>query len=489
MPSQKRLLTKSAYGHGLVCDRFFWFYQKQRDKLPKPSESTQAIFDQGNDIGDLAKTLFPNGTEIDWRAGHEAGITQTAELLSARKPIFEAGFQHGRTHARADILKPADGGRWELIEVKSSSKVKEEHLHDAAFQKHVYKGAGLRISRCFVMHVDKTYVRRGDLDESRLLKLTDVTADIRSLAGKVPAEVDRQLSIMSKSKPPEPEIGRQCADCDLFGECWPCLPERSVLCLHRGGEKAYDLMNEGILSIKDIPDGVPLTEKQEIQVHCEKTGEAHVKPGNIKAFLQELKYPLHFLDFETFMVAVPPYDELTPYEQIPFQYSLHVVSSPGAKVKHYSFLSDGARDPRPEVLESLKIRLGRAGSVVAYNAPFEIRVLDSCTSHFTGYRRWFESLRPRFVDLLVPFREFHFYHPDQNGSASLKSVLPVLTGKSHEGLEIADGQEAGLRFREMAFGKVDSARKKAIRKALEVYCRQDAEGMLEIVKALRRMCR
>jgi hypothetical protein len=218
--------------------------------------------------------------------------------------------------------------------------------------------------------------------------------------------------------------------------------------------------------------------------------EVHRRIGTPGApFLQALKYPFHFLDFETFMAAVPPYDELSPYEQIPFQYSLHVVDSPGGKAKPYSFLSDGATDPRPEVLESLKDLLGRSGSVVAYNAPFEISVLDCSTSHFPGYRRWFESLRPRFIDVMVPFRNFHCYHPDQNGSASRKAVLPVLTGKSYEGLEITDGQEAGLRFREMAFGNVDNARKKAIRKALEIYCRQDAEGMLKIVQALRRLCR
>ena len=126
--------------------------------------------------------------------------------------------------------------------------------------------------------------------------------------------------------------------------------------------------------------------------------------------------------------------------------------------------------------------------MIAYNSPFEVRVLDSCASHFPGYRRWFESVRPRVLDMASPFRNFHHFYPDQNGSASLKAVLPVLTGKSYEGLEIADGQEAGLRFREMAFGNVGNDRKKAIRKALEIYCRQDAEGMLEIVKALGILC-
>jgi hypothetical protein len=489
MSDQKRLLTKSAYGYGLVCDRLLWIYQNQRNRLPEPDEIAQAIFDQGHAIGNLAKTLYPDGVEIDWGSGHDAGIAQTGAALAERRPIFEAGFRHGKTHARADILKPSASGRWDLIEVKSSSGVKEEHLDDVAFQKHVYQGAGVRLGRCFVMHVDKTYVRRGALDVSRLFKLTDVTADIKPLAADLPSEIKRQLSIASKPEPPKSEAGPQCGDCGLYRECWSFLPERNVLCLNQAGQKGYDLIYQGILRIKDIPEGYPLSTKQAIQVNCEKTGEPHVERTRIRGFLDRLKYPLHFLDFETFMAGIPPYDELSPYEQIPFQYSLHAVPSPGARVEHYSFLSDGSTDPRPEVLETLKKRLGRAGSVVSYNAPFEIHVLDSCASHFPGQGRWVESIRPRFIDLMAPFRNFHYYHPDQNGSASLKAVLPVLAGRSYEGLEISNGQMAGIRFREMAFGNAGEERKKSIIKALETYCRQDAEGMLEIVKALGSLCR
>lgn len=172
-------------------------------------------------------------------------------------------------------------------------------------------------------------------------------------------------------------------------------------------------MHQNILRIKDIPEDYPLTDKQSIQLNCEKTGQPHVETERIQAFLKKLKYPLHFLDFETFMIAVPPCDEISPYEQVPFQYSLHVVPSPGAQVEHYSFLSDGSTDPRPEVLDTLKMRIGRTGSLVAYNAPFEVRVLESCAGNFPKYEGWVESIRPRFVDLLIPFRDFHYYHPDQ----------------------------------------------------------------------------
>ena len=488
MPQKRRLLTKTAYGYGLLCDKLFWMYQNKRDELPEPDEATQAIFDQGHLIGNLAKSIYPDGVEIDWSSGHDAGIAQTSTALRDRIPIFEAGFQHGQTHARADILRPAARGAWDLIEVKSSGQVKDEHYEDVAFQKHVYEGAGVRIGRCFVMHVDKTYVRKGEVEAARLLKLADVTQEIKHLKSKVPAEVKRMLSVMAREKCPDAPIGRHCADCCLYQDCWSFLPERSIFSLHRAGAMAYDLKEQGILKTADIPDDFPLTKRQSIQRSCEKSGKPHIEPKVIRAFLEQLRYPLHFLDFETFMTAVPQYDLMSPYEQVPFQYSLHVAGSQRERGVHYSFLSDGSIDPRPEILTGLKKRLGTAGSIVAYNAQFEVRVLESCVRHFPKFGAWLESIRPRVVDLHAPFRDFHYYHPGQSGSTSLKAVMPALTGRDYEELEIADGQTASLRFREMAFGNLAEAGKKAIRKALEIYCRQDAEGMSGIIKALRRLC-
>lgn len=484
----KHLLTKSAYVTGLKCDKLFWIYQNQRDLLPEVDEATQVIFDQGHEIGDLAKTLYPDGIEIDWKAGHKAGIDQTAALIDAKKIIFEAGFQFDHIHARADVLIPVARGKWDLVEVKSSSKAKEEHLDDIAFQKYVYEKAGIRIRRCSVMHVNKGYTRRGDVKADQLLTLTEVTDDIKPIAPEVPAEVKRQLSVMSKTRAPDADLGPQCDGCVLHDDCWAFLPEHHVFSLYYGKKKAYSLMNQGILAIRDIPENYPLTPKQRIQIDCEKTGKPHIEPRKIQTFLNKLKFPLFLLDFETFMTAIPQYDELSPYENVPFQYSLHVIESPERQPKHISYLSDGKTDPRPVILDRLKRELGRKGSIIAFNAPFELSVMKSCADRFPGYEAWLESIRPRFVDLLKPFRDFHYYHPNQNGSASLKDVLPAIAGKSYAGLDIADGQTASLRFREMAFGDATSAKKKMIRKALEKYCNQDTEGMIEIIRALESLC-
>jgi hypothetical protein len=489
MGKNKHLLSKSAYLHGLACDRFFWIYQNDRERLPAVDEQLQAIFDQGHQIGGLAKSLYPGGLEIDWGSGHEAGVAQTAALLPQRKPIFEAGFQHAKLHARADILNPSTGGKWDLIEVKSSSKVKEEHLPDVAFQRHLYERAGIRINRCFLMHVDMSYVRSGSLNANKLFACEDVTADIAPWKAEIPKEIRRQLSVMAQAKAPAPVMCPECqSGCPLYDECWSFLPEHSVFSLYSSGQKAYDLMSRNILAIEDIPADYPLTQKQSIQVACARSGKCHVQPAAIAAFLKKLQYPLYFLDFETFMMGIPPYDELSPYEPVPFQYSLHVIKSRGSRQEHFSYLSGGETDPRPEILDGLKKRLGRTGSIVAFNAAFEKRVLNLCAKHFQGFRPWIESLMPRFVDLLIPFREFHYYHPDQNGSASLKAVLPALTNRSYEGLEIADGEAASLRFMDMAFGNLSASEKAKIRKALETYCHQDTEGMIDILKALEKLC-
>lgn len=293
---------------------------------------------------------------------------------------------------------------------------------------------------------------------------------------------------MSESKAPDVDLGPQCDGCVFHEDCWSFLPERHVFSLCYGNRNSYSLMDRGILAIRDIPEDYPLTPRQRIQFNCEKTGEAHIEPRKIRAFLKKLTYPLYFLDFETFMAAIPAYEKLSPYEQVPFQYSLHVVPSAEAKPEHYSYLSDGCGDPRPEILSGLKKQLGRTGSIVAYNATFEKNVLRACARRFPEYVVWLKSMLSRFVDLYIPFRDFHYYHPGQNGGASLKDVLPVMTGQSYAGFQITEGQIASLRFREMAFGNAAEARKQQIRKALEKYCHQDTEGMIEIIGALRRHC-
>ncbi|MCK4922867.1 MAG: DUF2779 domain-containing protein, partial [Bacteroidales bacterium] len=212
----------------------------------------------------------------------------------------------------------------------------------------------------------------------------------------------------------------------------------------------------------------------------------------IKKFLDTLKHPLYFLDFETFNTAIPLYDGVRPYQQITFQFSLYVQDKPDGKLVHHSFLAEGKEDPRLMFLSSLQKVLGEKGSIIAYNQSFEIGRLKELAEAFTDYKKWIESILPRFIDLMVPFRKFYYYNPVQQGSASIKKVLPAITGKGYDDMEISEGGTASLEFLRITQGASDGTfpdnnEIKKVRENLEKYCALDTEGMVWIVNRLKEL--
>jgi hypothetical protein len=300
-----------------------------------------------------------------------------------------------------------------------------------------------------------------------------------------------QLVIAAKEQPEIP-IGIQCDNpypCPLHDRCWAFLPDASVFTLYRGGSKAFTLLQQGVQHLGKIPDDFALTDNQAIQRQAVITGEPHVDRPALAAFLSQLEYPVSYLDFETFSTAIPLHDGVRPYQQIPFQYSLHVVRSAGAKPEHHEFLAAGFDDPRPEFMRRLRADLPKVGSVVVYNASFEkARLAEGCEL-LPKYGAWYRKVEARMVDLLLPFRGFRYYHGDQQGSASMKAVLPVLTGRSYADLEIQEGGTASMEFLRVTFGDVTEAERQRVRRQLEAYCGQDTEGMLWIVEALEQLSR
>ncbi len=303
----------------------------------------------------------------------------------------------------------------------------------------------------------------------------------------MPDRINEMLEIMASSQCPEPGIGRHCSDpydCAI-SDCWEFLPEHHILQLHRGGQKALGLLNDGVLSIDEIPDDFRLNGKQQIQKQCVVSGQPHIDKAGIKRFLDTLRYPLSYLDFETFNPAVPMFDSTRPYQKIPFQWSLHVVEMENAEPEHYSFLAEGTDDPRPEFLSKLKEALPNRGSVVVYNQAFEKGIMTELGNTFPEYAEWADGVIGRMADLLAPFRDFCYYHPAQKGSASLKAVLPAATGKGYDELEINNGEDASLAFQRIAYGEASEEEGRQVREALEVYCGLDTEGMIWIVDRLR----
>jgi hypothetical protein len=512
MKAYSPFLSKSKYLAGLQCHKLLWYYYNAKEQIPAFDAQTQAIFDQGHLVGELAKSLYPGGIEIAGAVRDFGKLLELSkEALGKRKPLFEPAFKsslkvpgaRAKTQktdatapdafARADILNPVGTNGWEIIEVKSSTEVKDVNLHDLALQRYVYEQAGLSITKCFVLHINNEYMRKGDIDPAKLFTRVEVTNEVDDLMRSVPANLRVMGDVIRQKKSPDIAIGPHCSDpygCQMQEVCWKFLPENNPLELNYFSKtKAFDLIGEGHLDILKLPASVNLGDKQQIQVEALRSGKVHVDKERIAEFLDGLEYPLYYLDFETFGTAIPMYDNVRPYEQIPFQFSLHSVGAKGTKPRHESYLADGKHDPRPEVLNNLRKLLGEHGSIIAYNAPFEKDKLKKASDMFDEYTEWYQSLEPRFVDLLAPFRSFHYYHPDQHGSASMKAVLPALTGKSYEGMEIAEGGTASMEYLRVTFGDVREQERLNVRRQLEEYCALDTEGMIWIVEKLGALSR
>ncbi|MBI4441649.1 DUF2779 domain-containing protein [Candidatus Woesearchaeota archaeon] len=474
------MLSKSKYLIGLHCPRQLWCVYNAPDMIPPVDDATQALFDQGHEVGAFAKKLYPLGIEVEWDKGFNHTLTRTKELVVQRKTIFEASFIHGDAYCRVDILVPVDGD-WDLIEVKSSTQVTEEHLHDVAFQRYCLEGAGIRIRRCHLMHVNSEYVRHGDIDPQQLFSCEDVTEQVTSLLPSVENNLNDLMAII-QGPMPHPQLGTECIDPKDCPVCMTGLPDHNVTELYQFGKRAYAFLNQNTTLITDLPDHL-LNQKQRIQRDCIQTGQAHTEPAHIKEFLAGLHYPLYLLDFEAVNPAVPLFDGTHPYQQVPFQLSLHIIQQPGSTPDHVAFLADSPEDPRRAVVDTLRA-IRSTGTVLAYNKMFEQGILRDLLDTYPE-EKWLASVIERLDDLLIPFRNFWYYHPAQHGSCSIKAVLPALTGKSYNHLEVSKGDQAAREFLQMTYK--ERKQNPSLRKALLMYCKQDTEGMIALLHCLEQV--
>ncbi|MFA6169467.1 MAG: DUF2779 domain-containing protein [Candidatus Margulisiibacteriota bacterium] len=484
------LITKSLYKDGLRCLKLLWFKVHRRAELKKPDLALRAVMNDGRRVEEMARLNFPDGILIKSSYDKAEVDANSRAALQLRKPLFEAGFLIDNAYARADILLPVGEDEWDLIEVKSSTDTKAEHYYDVGFQKYVYQSAGLKIGRCYLMHINRGYVKNGDLDVKALFAKKDISEKVDEILPEVPENVAAMIDILDKESP-NISPGRQCEelrDCPLESDCWSFLPvQDDVFTLHRGVKSAFDLVEQGVFDLKNVPADFNLTDKQAIQIAAIKNGRPHIDPPALERFFAKLQYPLYFLDFETIAPVIPIYDQTTPYDEVPFQFSLHVIDREGVAPRHLSFLADGAVDPRPEVLRRLKIDLGTAGTILAYYAQYEMKIIMNCCQAYPEFLDHFKAVEKRFVDLLEVFQDFAFYHPGQEGKLSLKKVLPILAGKSYQGLRIEDGRTASLEYYRVTFNpKVEPADRAEIRRALEVYCELDTQAMIDILLALKK---
>ena len=477
-------LSKSKILSGQQCLRRLWL-EKNRPELVEISQATKRLFRMGNQLNAVVHTLFPGGYLIEHDLDLASALKETAFQLKAhpKRPLFEATFSKHNVLVRADVLLPEPGGV-HLIEVKSSTKVKPYHLSDCAIQTWVLCEAGHRITRTTLAHIDNTFVYQGDQNYQGILEFEEVTWDIAPLIDKVPHWVTQCQKALAGDEP-DITVGTQCHDpfeCPFIAHCTPPGPEYPIEWLPRARTELIDeLHGEGIDDMRDIPLGRLESETHEWVRAVTKSGNPDLRPQLVNA-MRKLPYPRYYIDFETIQFAIPIWKKTRPYEQLPFQWSCHI-EHPDGTIEHKEFLDVSGVAPMHEFATTLIKAVGSKGQVLVYSH-FERTILLKLSERFPDLADGLNAIIAREFDLLKAVRA-GFYHPDMQGSWSIKKVLPVVTGDpGYEGLdEVKDGTSAQIGYEEAINPDTSPERKGQLTHALLEYCKLDTWAMVELVQA------
>ena len=479
------MLSKSRFLAGLQCHLRLWYQCFERELIPEVPPSQQAIFDAGHEVGELATQLFPGGILIDEPYFlHKQAVQSTLQAMQDPdvKSIYEAAFVYDGVRIRVDVLERLDDGSWNLVEVKSSTSVKEVYYPDVAVQFYVLEGCGLKINRAGILHINNQYIYDGqNLDLESLFSFGDLTDETMSMQPEIPGQLEELKGMLAVDSAPEIQPSRHCHkpyDCEFWDHCTKDMPEFWVYNISGiGQEKLDELADMGIQAIGDIPQTFPLSQIQD-RIRASVSNRQEFISDQLKAELNDVAYPVHFLDFETIGVAIPRYAGTRPYQTIPFQWSDHILYENG-NLDHREYLCNEDKDPREEFTQTLLDALGTKGSIFIYTT-YETGILNSLIEHFPQYAEELQSVIDRFVDLYAIIKQ-HYYHPKFYGSFSLKYVLPALVPEmSYENLSIQDGMQASLDYLRMIDSETSHDEKARIRAELLTYCGQDTLAMVKI---------
>ena len=479
-------LSKSRFIAGLQCLKLLW-WKVHEPKAPEldASPDLQARFEAGKRVGEVARDYLPGGDLIGFRyyeVDRKIAATQAA-LGGVTPAIYEAALATDDAYAVVDILERRERG-FGLIEVKSTTDVKPEHIPDVAVQTYILRQNGIAVEQAEVMHLNRE-CRYPDL--SNLFVRRDVTALVEGFLPDVPDTIAAQVAAIAGPLPQVP-IGDHCFEpheCPFMKRCWPVWPEDHVSTLYIMRRRALDLEAKGYRTLHDLPGDLKLSAIQARQVRAVQTGSLVVEESLVEA-LAPFEGPLAFLDFETVSPAIPVWNGCRPWDQVPVQFSVHL-QRPEGGYAHHAWLVEHPGDPRLEQAERLVAACAGAQAIVAYNSSFERNCIRLLAAAVPGLARELGLLELKLVDLLPVVRN-HVYHPKFAGSFSLKSVIPALVPEvSYADLEIRDGAAATLALWRLVFEaeRLGRQERERMRRALLAYCERDSWATVKLLDRLR----
>jgi hypothetical protein len=492
------MLSKSKFITGQQCHKSLWLSIKGFEPTNPPDESAMDRLKAGDQVGEVAKKLFPHGREIEYLGSDfqkMCDLTKKA-IDAGETTLYEASFIEKDVFIRVDIMNKTSKG-WDIYEVKSSSSLRSYHKEDASLQWHILQSVkGLKLNHAFVVTLNNKYLKDGDINPAELFTKHLLTEYVKSNQ----LEIQNQLSdikfVSTSNDEPEISIGAQCKKphaCEYLDRCWPESTKEinSVFNLYRLNlDKKLDFYNQGIISFEQIKHDTKLSSTQQNQIKANEIKKPIINKSKIQTFIDSVEYPISYFDFETFTDAVPIFDNQRPHMQIPFQYSLHIQKDNKSNIDvdtgHFEFIASIKEDPRRAIAESILQNIPENGSIMAYNQSFEKNVIKSLADYCPDISEELLALNDRFIDLIDPFRGGGYYHHEFKGSFSIKKVLPAICPNNekldYKNLEINDGAMASSAYKNMRNSTEDE--RTSIRKRLFDYCALDTYAMYAIYSKL-----
>ena len=483
-------LSKSKYCYGLQCKKMLWLIKNKPEVMS--DSNNEAILEQGNMVHEVARYLFGEHINITYSDNLSEMVKDTYRTIESYKDVIitEASFNYKNNFCSVDILCKKND-TYEIYEVKSSTELKDVYINDASYQYYVLTSLGYKISKCSIVVINRGYERIGNIDLDKLFLKFDITKDVLALQDKVKVTIDEINKYMENTSEPKEEIGEQCFrpyDCLFFDYCTRNLGHPNVFDVPvNPGVRCLKYYNQGYISFEDLLNA-KINDKDRQRIEYELYDKPdYIDKEKIKEFLETLTYPLYFLDFETYMMPIPLYDHVKPYEQIPFQYSLHYVGNDG-KLRHKEYLAEAGSDPRRRLAEQLVKDIPRDVTTLAYNMSFEKNVIKRLANIYPDLSSDLMNIYENIRDLEVPFAKRYYYTKKMGSSSSIKYVLPALfpddASLDYHNLElIHNGSEAMNSFRNLE--NMSKEELLYTRERLLKYCCLDTYAMVKILDKLK----